>query len=885
MIAKIKKKIVKMLSVCCLSVMAVGGAMVTLPNGFVSAESKASIFSGNGDVLNILENQTVEGVGNGVLVEIKSSEAVLTYENIINANALNADFPLLSLMAVSGEDFAVIQEMEILLTDTENETNYIGWKWSPTQTKAEASDCLYVLGSYCGEYLGLSNEFANTVWSNQFGAVGWGVNFVPHKFGSSVMYMSLGYQEKRLYFGTDKPTLLLDMINPKHVGSVNLWEGFEVDTAKLTIRAEIDDSGKKGAFLITEVMGQSMSGALSDMELSKPNIVFEAEEELLSNMPWAAKNEAYNLPSAFAYDWFYGLSELKMNIFLNEQDVTEQTLNGQVFTAKEAGEYTVVYSAENLKGESKAELKVSVLEKLPQYHVFFAEDIVYPALFEYFYLPKIAVSGGTGQLTVQETLSYNGKEIKIEDSRLFYIGKTGALVYNVIVSGYSGKPFVKSYFFKVENKGADFVVPCMPRAVKSGERFVFPKVVVEEEAGTYFTEIYVDGVLQTQEYFVCNKAHGEKLALTYKVTQNGITTEKNFEIDVINPETNGDYFLMSAGEATIDGGAVLQGTKADGDVQAEVAYPVSGDYLTLIFSVVKSGFKYLDISFNDYYYPALTTFIRITPYSASHSYLQINGKGEKYLISGSFNGSERFSLIVDSRNGGILDGAAKKIADAFISSSHLVYVSFTLGEIESEGGISIRQISNQLMTGTTIKPVVYTMEYMPERQEVLGGTCISVYDAIATNPFGMSDCTLEILAPDGSEIYKGECKDMQFFAEECGYYQIRYITDIDKKQEYERFIVQVLDREKPTITVNGEIEKSYELNDSLKIPTFTATDNVDTEAIISYITIFYERDFSRKTVKPNTSFKFTKPGNYVISYVAYDSVGNVSTVSYKIEVK
>lgn len=847
--------------------------------------SKADIFSAGENVTSIAENCTVSGIGTGVLVETAGESATVLINQELNAECFVKEMPVLSLMAVSGAEYSYIREIEFRLTDPEDEGNYIGLRYVPTSENS-ITDCSYVTTNYRGVYRGLSNE-NGSLYTDEYGTVSWGGNFAPDVYYPSTLEFRMDYANKTTYLKNGSNyDVVLDLTNPLHVGYENEWAGFTDNRAIMSLHVKFNYTGKKGAFLLTNFLGHSLSGKFSNADQVSPTVVLRAEESFLAEMPVSAVGVEYTLPSAYAYDWYCGNADVVISVEKENVDVTAAVLDGTTFCPLEAGEYFVRYSAQNIFGENSRTIRVETQEKLPQYHIYLREKANTPVLYDYFKIPAVGVEGGTGELTVTETLKYNGKEMELDASRLIYIDKEGILSFNVTVQGYSGEAYTRRFIYEVrQGQGLTVMAHGVPYAARSGVAVELPEAEVIDgtaETGEVTTYILADG--NRLEGNVWKPSAAGTASITYVAEKGTYRDTCVFTVQVYAAETFADYPQTETGGVQYSMGTDGVLCTASQDSSFYWPNPLPLNSLSLIFSITKGDFAWLDIVFTDYYYPSQQRFVRITPKDSKSSLLQINGEGEKYAIQGSFDGSSRFSLIFDGLHSQIRTASGEAVADFSMVPSDVAKVSFVFGGIRNDAEISLRQVANQVLGGLNAKPLVLTDTEMSESVIVDIGRMIYVPAAKAYDVLdGEVAVTMRITAPDDSVLYAGECSAQSFSATQWGNYKISYLVQHNGKEEDQTYVVRVADRVAPVIAVDGSIPEKVQAGKSVVIPSMTVTDNVE-GTITAYVLVLQTGNFSREAVESGTKYTFAEKGVYKILFCAMDKTGNTTTVTYTVTV-
>ena len=95
--------------------------------------------------------------------------------------------------------------------------------------------------------------------------------------------------------------------------------------------------------------------------------------------------------------------------------------------------------------------------------------------------------------------------------------------------------------------------------------------------------------------------------------------------------------------------------------------------------------------------------------------------------------------------------------------------------------------------------------------------------------------------------------------------------------------ITVTEREKPTITLSNDYATTASVGETVAVASFTVTDNVDGDKCRTYLFVKDSRGVISKV--EDDAITVTEAGVYEIIFVCYDSCENMSTVSYKIQVK
>jgi hypothetical protein len=213
--------------------------------------------------------------------------------------------------------------------------------------------------------------------------------------------------------------------------------------------------------------------------------------------------------------------------------------------------------------------------------------------------------------------------------------------------------------------------------------------------------------------------------------------------------------------------------------------------------------------------------------------------------------------------------------------------------VEGKGGkFCLETVNGQRFNDATadnIRPeiilesVIVPIAKLGESVTVPKALCMDVLDPFVSASVTVSFGKTYVQSTDGISLNAQDVsRDWQFVAEAYGDYIVTYVAvdGVGKKQQYS-YIITVLDSGLPVVTVNGKVQDTASLGDSIALPTATVTDDVDKE--ISYKILVFGPDSSVRFA--SGSFKPNKKGVYRVCYTAVDKAGNVTVKEFKVEVK
>ena len=218
-----------------------------------------------------------------------------------------------------------------------------------------------------------------------------------------------------------------------------------------------------------------------------------------------------------------------------------------------------------------------------------------------------------------------------------------------------------------------------------------------------------------------------------------------------------------------------------------------------------------------------------------------------------------------------------------------------MAEVGGKSLLRITKVNNQTMgmilEDDVNKPELavrnsYKLAYQPNEKvtvlDVVGESVLNTYVGITVRVTGPDKKV--ITADDGTILNKVPVSDYVIYLEEYGDYRIIYTaTDESGKTASITIPIGVYDFVKPEIILEGEVVTSTTVGDAIVLPNATCKDNCTADKNIR---------FSIQVVEPNGAVKtydnkmtYTSAGMWTIRYVAYDEVGNMQLLTYKVVVK
>lgn len=236
--------------------------------------------------------------------------------------------------------------------------------------------------------------------------------------------------------------------------------------------------------------------------------------------------------------------------------------------------------------------------------------------------------------------------------------------------------------------------------------------------------------------------------------------------------------------------------------------------------------------------------------------------------------------IVESVDGSYFDGFPSHKATLTILLKGESGSTFRLKEIN-------RQRMGSLYLEDTETPVITVVN--PINKGVVGSTVTLpkafAMDVLADN----ATVTMTVTDPEGEEVKTTDGKKLtdvdpgkeyKIKLEKHGSYRmVLTATDGVNKTRPETTLLVVVDNQGPKIELKESIPTSVKVGDTLKFPEVTYSDNSCKEdEIVSWVTVKHP---SGIIVEAEGSVELTEEGQYEITFLAQDAIGNLSRISAK----
>lgn len=837
----------------------------------------------------------------GLYIKTKGNTASFSYKHEVDAKALHKEDALIDMafLGLGEDDYSKAISAAIYLTDVENPENKVGVGFYPADDLGEADNgnLTYFRVIYNDKSVSYDLE-RERHWEGHFGLSAYWRSLYPGKFLGSQRYsfvIRFDYEEKAFYADTHNGTeIILDLDDELHTQG-NIWNGFVSDKCVLSMEIAYE-TAKDGGVVVNKLFGRDISADYLNLENNVPQaFVVTPKEHTTENMPKAEVGTEYKIPELSIFDFVYGTADVQVVATRNGVDICDEIINGNL-VASETGVVEIFYTVTNQDGKTAhAQLSIPVIEKLSPY-VYTKSNDSEPILGEYFDIPKIEVSGGSGYLDVKEDVTYNGKSVDVSNGRTIYIDEIGSVAIRIDVLGYTGEKETRLFVFTVNSDKTNFIINAMPYTVKKGETLIIPdfKVVVPNGVAEN-KKVFVNNVdITTQMSYFVDENSGDSLSVRFCGGEGSAYSEKSYTVKVIEDTFSlTDYIYTTFGSAqiynSIEESAVV--LESNSDFSARFAYPVSLNNCKLNFTFDGSYIDSLDIVLTGYEKGNEQVFFRLTHLTSTTSALQVNGVGQVFILPVSFMNLSNYNLIIQNNEGAIYFGE-EKVADYISLKSGGAKVELRLNDVYGKTRVLIKALSNQSFNpnayylGDMVAPYVYINGTMEKYKVIdsIGGyfefPSAKAYDVLSDN----ATVKLKVLSPSKKVLYEGDIStSVKIKMEEYGVYVVDYIVkDVNRFENKFNYSIEIADKVSPIITVLKRPNAEYKKGDTIVLSNCQVNDNFDSNPIIE---VFYKNVINGTlTLVTGDSIKLDESGVFSIIYRVRDSAYNVSRIEYSFKV-
>ncbi len=865
--------------------------------------------------------------GTGVRVTGGAS-SIFRFANIVDLNTVDATDNMVNILPLGTDGYSTLSKMLVKFIDVYDETNTVSYEltWEVQKDPHTYAKILYKTLAKAKKPVGQSGFYENTIYGLAAGGVHFNVEkfcLVEPYFGNVKWLRTQLDYEQRKFFLTggkvakpDTQMEILDLDDPLHVGYGNEWEGFT--TGEVYLQVEMTGRGSQTGCIVQEIAGEKMYGETTSEKA--PGTLFAVEEN--GKLPTGEVDRYYPFPKVdYSVDTMEGkLASPSYEVVALEYEVlpklkyTPVSFNGKGgFMPEKAGTYRVTYKIADSQGNTAQYYRFfDVKDTLGEKEVLY--DVTVPESFKvgtYFTVPKLIKSGLSYLTKCEESISYNGKEYLDKAGEKVFLSSAGEIKIKGSYVDYFGERYEHEETYQViaSDETITEVKGVVPKYIVKGRTIVLPDMRAinyskSPTATDYQTpwQLLVDGesLDTTLREIKVEKNHGESVAVEYKV---GTQTIHTATMTVIEANYLSDRFYASAGtvakEDTLNGVVLKTSANATVDyINPLIVSTATKLPITFYFEENKANFAYVDVYYEDYLYPEIQVFVRITKTKEGY-FGQVNGEGENIRLnaSGSYQGFEILYNVTNKTfdfstsktvktdtNGNVFNGFPSK----------RVNVSFRLQGVTGETHMRISEMGAFGMlssfNGETLMPFddktipTIVSEKTFRDNTWLYGDEVNLYAIEARTALsGLTTAKLTVTAPSGKKVLNNvnAYNDYVFTADEYGTYQIQYSVPFRSTTYKFNYTARVFKEELPEISIAGEFAQTYKKGESLTVPQFNVTGVAEKHTLTIYLIC---PDLTMQKLSSGDSVELKQSGSYRLSITVSDEY-NTTFKSWNIKVE
>ena len=723
---------------------------------------------------------------------------------------------------------------------------------------------------------------------------------------------------------------LYDLDDVNLVGEGNAFTGFK--NGRFILSVGVNKMTKMNVeYMIFSVAGYGMNGE-SVKDDRAPSYI-ESLPLFNGELPVAEAGKPYPLYSVEFYDAIDGAVSHTVKVKSPQNGIFEE-ISGETFTPTVAGEYTLRYTATDAAGnrrdadytvcakskESVEPLSLEINQTKTEYCI--GEEI---------YIPEYKVYGGSGKVTTEITVERlsDGASENVESGKFIgyfegafeiryeavdYIGNTESVsVWCNVFDEHRPIEYSKLMMYPsfVDGKTVELPMPnawdytvCEGNLLNAAAEITVKgtgeKSAYEEKLNGYvFTparEKFGDEVIVEYEIY-CNKYPAERVKHIFRVK----ITEANYIHEYFSYDGDSMSVTPNPSEDRASGYVKFQTLSAQSEVSAKFINPLRAENFAVAFCVAEEESEFESVGFRlyDSFDSRKRISLNIRKKSATESVAEYNGK--EYVIKGGW-GKDSLIAFTYSRNA-IYDSTGNKLfdLDGFVGfGSGKVWAEIVLENVFGNAAVRLSKLGSQPLSGryrkdkdgeyrlqkfqATLAPEIEAQNTI-KREFSLGDLVripyAKAYDVLS--PY--VEVTFSVSFPNGSNAYKDEpmAANKTFYATEYGRYVLSYRSaDAAGNATEITYDIDVLDKKAPSISYTGKSEYKISAGKTMKIISAKAFDSVDDNPTLKIFVI--DTDYNYHDVTETREYKFTKRGEYIIRYFAYDDCYNIATVDVRVTV-
>lgn len=733
--------------------------------------------------------------------------------------------------------------------------------------------------------------------------------------------IGLGYEPKS-NIATSLPnsqnsTFIVDMNDSTYFS--DFWEGLTTGEAKMSLWFENFVSGQ-ATVCITSIGDSSISrDIIVDDKLPTLEI-----NDVFGELPNAIINQKYKFYDVRSLDAYSGELRTDIRVYRDYySNKTEVAKLADGFVPTRLGKYYIEYTARDFSNNVVTKLyEVDCVNEERSYELTLTPGYATEGYVgEIISLATVETSGQTGVAEGYVTVTEPDGNVFTVENFEFVGQKAGTHTVTYTYEDFIGTIETISYEINVTVSAAPIInekITLLPYYI-AGYEYTLPSLRGTDFNVSSDTLVEADITLVDGDdeiaatdgklTFPAGDTQIRDVVVRYTCSNGTAAAVKEYPTRVVTTTTDGFIHMENYFDAQ---NATVSTTKTTVDIETATTSTVtfvnnlaaSGFETNFSIRQGMSSFEKLNIYLTDSINPEET--IKVTYYLGDEGKTQTMVNDNTLFIYkgvGLFDGGLQF-LKVDTLNKRVQTNPNEIIpvksymnGDDFVGfSSQSVYMTFEfVNPSNNKVGISITDINAQEMSNSKydyIRPrVILSGDYGGARNigdtvEICSATAYDVLDPTPTINLSVFDTDNNILKDvNGLELSEVACNQTyKFEATEYGSYRVSYAaSDYDENLVYFSYLIVVYDKVAPTIKVNGSVPKTAKVGDTIKVPGFSATDNLTAkENILTAVYVISPSGVVNKL--QNNSFTFVDSGRHIVRYIAIDEEGNTAHLDFYVQV-
>ena len=864
----------------------------------------------------------------GIVASIKQGES-LFFNQSVNLSALGKAQNVVTFFHKPNNVGNRDAEMILTLTDVYDPDNYVcvRFRYYNEETKAHT----YVSASFPeSDEVGLrfhdgSNQGDSSVL---FGGTYYQLDR-NNQLGTTIKYSLVGEMQEnsvdRLSVSFDNTDKLV-YINGSIVADLDepllykdtLFKGFTTGEVFVSLQG-VNYTNKYLNVCVTELNGADLQKN-EFLDTVAPTI--EVDTLGYETLPVALVGHKYSVFNATATDLLDGNCAVAVRVYKNyysSQRIFVNLVDG-AFTPKTEGVYYLVYTARDTTGNS-VEKVVEVEAKRDSRTL--AVQAIEPTVLveagkESVLFESYSYAGAIGDCTVQAFVQKKGEsEMTALEGNTFtpfvtgaydlllkatdYIGEVWS-IYSFEVADadglvFIGEPVTEKYFVKGQSYALrEYSAYTLSQSAPQAEE---TKIYISEDGGEYQQLIGNRYTVNASEW-VKIKYQAETVAyetaeIPVKDLNFGakLRLEDSFAYTGFTATAQSDKVLYTANYATLGKSGALEFANSILMTKFDFSFELDGananyQKVSLVLTDAENSQNVLKVNY--YNENGKLTF-------------GLDGSDKKYTVSSNFNAVTpiSFRYLNDTLECIGNEGLKSEVLKGFEGfAGKLAFLRVEIDGVQNLSGrnatVAVKFINGQIISNYESDHNAPSVLHTQHKGEVLLGEVFTV-DSVFVKDVLDNQVTVSysVKAPNGKYAVSVDgvtldetadySRSYQIQATTLGKYKVSVVAEDSSlnRNTSNSYFITVTEREKPTITLSSDYATTASVGETVAVASFTVTDDVNGDKCKTYLFVKDSKGVISKV--EDNAITVTEAGVYEIIFVCYDSCENMSTVSYKIQVK